>query len=89
MMRDPRPVRRLGRIVAAILWFGVEGGWIYYVILGAYAAVIAAAIWLLTRHGWLPIVGGFVVLLDGMTALLFLLHRWLNRRSEVRSQTPE
>jgi hypothetical protein len=71
--------------MAAILWFGVEGGWMYYVILGAYAVVISAAVWLLTRHGWLPVVAGFIVLLDGMTALLVLLHRWLTRRSEARA----
>jgi hypothetical protein len=52
----------------------------YYVIVGGYAAVVSAAIWLLTRHGWLPVVIGFVVLLDGMTDMLVLLNRWLTRR---------
>jgi hypothetical protein len=52
----------------------------YYVIVGGYAAVVSAAIWLLTRHGWLPVVIGFVVLLDGMTGMLVLLNRWLTRR---------
>lgn len=69
--------------MAAILWFRVDGGWIYYVILGGYSAVICAGVWLLTRHGWLPVAGGFVVLLDGMTGLLLLLNRWLTRRSNA------
>jgi hypothetical protein len=69
--------------MAAILWFRVDGGWIYYVILGGYFAMVCASIWLLTRHWWLPVVVGFVVLLDGMTALLFLLNRWLTRRSDA------
>ena len=74
----------LRRRMAAILWFRVDGGWIYYVILAGYCAVVCAAVWLLTRHGWLPVVIGFVVLLDGMTALLVLLNRWLTRRSDAR-----
>lgn len=82
-METRRRFRHLGRTMAAILWFRVDGGWIYYVILGGYSAVVCAAIWLLTRHGWLPVVVGFFVLLDGMTALLVLLNRWLTRRSNA------
>lgn len=70
--------------MAAILWFRVDDGWIYYVILGGYSAVVCTALWLLTRHGWVPVVVGFVVLLDGMTALLVLLNRWLTRRLAAR-----
>jgi dipeptide/tripeptide permease len=82
-MESRHRFRHLERTVAAILWFRVDGGWIYYVILGTYSAVVCGAVWLLTRHGWLPVVAGFVVLLDGMTALLVLLNRWLTRRSDV------
>jgi hypothetical protein len=63
------------------LWFGVDGGAIYYAIVGGYAVLVAAGLWLLSRPGWLPVVAGSVVLLDGMTGLLVLLHRWLSRRS--------
>lgn len=53
-------------------------------IIGSYSASFnCAAVWLLTRHGWLPVVAGFIVLLDGMTALLVLLNRWLLRRSRT------
>ena len=80
-MESRRRFRSVGRGLATILWFRVDGGWIYYVILGGYSAVVCGAVWLLTRHGWLPIVVGFVVLLDGMTGLLVLLNCWLTRRS--------
>jgi hypothetical protein len=79
-MEIRRRFRRLGRTMATILWFRVDDGWIYYVIVGGYAAIVSAAVWLLTRHGWLPVAVGFVVLLDGMTGLLVLLNRWLTRR---------
>jgi hypothetical protein len=84
-MKNRHRFHHLGRTVAAILWFRVDGGWIYYVILAAYAAVICAGVWLLTRHWWLPVIAGFVVLLDGMTGLLVLLNRWLTRRSHTSS----
>ncbi len=70
----------LGRMMAGILWFHIEDGWIYYVILGGYIAVVSAAVWLLTRNGVLPLLAGCVVLLDGTTLLLFLLYRWCTRR---------
>ena len=82
-MESGRRFGGLGRTMAAILWFRVDGGWIYYVILGGYSAMVCASIWLLTRHWWLPVLVGFVVLLDGMTALLVLLNRWLTRRSDA------
>lgn len=72
--------RGLGRTMAAVLWFGIEDGWIYYVILGGYVAVVSAAVWLLTRNGWLPFLAGCVVLLDGTTLILVLLYRWCTRR---------
>ena len=72
--------RRLGRYVALILWFGIPGGWIYYVVLGVYALVVATALWLFSRPGWIPFLGGWIVLLDGFTVALVLLHRWLNHR---------
>jgi hypothetical protein len=31
--------------------------------------------------GWLPPVGALTVLIDGFVMTLFLLHRWLGRRS--------
>lgn len=71
--------------MAAILWFGIPDGWIYYVILVGYSAVVGAGVWLLTRHGWLPFLVGCVVLLDGMTTLLVLLRRWFVRRLEAGS----
>lgn len=80
--------RRLGRTMTAVLWFRIEDGWIYYLVLAGYTALVIAGIWLLTRHGWLPILAGFVVLLDGMTTLLILLHRWLTRRLRA-SDRPE
>ena len=67
--------------MATVLWLRIEDDWIYYVIVGGYAAVVSAGVWLLTRHGWLPIVVGFGVLLDGMTGLLVLLNYWAKRRS--------
>ena len=82
-MESRRRFRHLGQTMAPILWFGVDGGWIYYLIVGGYSAVVCAAVWLLTRHGWLPVVFRFVVLLDGMTALLVLLNRCLTRRSDA------
>lgn len=69
--------------MATALWFRIEDGWIYYVVLAGYAAVVGGALWLLTRHGWLPFLVACVVLLDGMTALLVLLHRWWTRRLET------
>ena len=71
--------------MAAVLWFGIDGGWIYYVILAGYAVIVGGALWLLTRHGWLPFLVACVVLLDGMTGLLFLLHRWWARRLDPGS----
>lgn len=41
---------------------------------------MALSVWLITRPGWLPVVGAFVLLLEGMTTSLFLLHRWAVRR---------
>lgn len=79
-MGSQRRFRPLGRALATVLWLRIDDGWMYYVIVGGYAAVVSAAIWLLTRHGWLPVVIGFVVLLDGMTGMLVLLNRWLTRR---------
>ena len=73
-------MRLIGRYLSLILWFGIRGGWIYYVILGANALLVAGGVWLLSRPGWLPILGGLFVLLDGLTLLLILLHRWLDRR---------
>jgi hypothetical protein len=75
-----RRLRRGGRILSLVLWFGVDGGWIYYVVLGAYATLISTALWLLSRPGWLPFLGALSVLLDGFALTLFLLHRWLTRR---------
>jgi hypothetical protein len=72
--------RGLRRLLATVLWFGIDGGWIYYVILFAYGLLVAAGIWLISRHGWLPAVGGCIVLLDGMTTSIFLLYRWAVRR---------
>jgi hypothetical protein len=46
---------RIGRFLATVLWFRIGGGWIYYVILGAYAVLIAASLWLLSRPGWLSV----------------------------------
>lgn len=79
-MESRRRLHSLGRAMATILWFRVDDGWIYYVVVGGYAAIVSTALWLLTRHGWLPILVGFAVLLDGMTGLLVLLNRWLTRR---------
>lgn len=79
-MESRRRLHSLGRAMATILWFRVDDGWIYYVVVGGYAAIVSTALWLLTRHGWLPILVGFAVLLDGMTGLLILLNRWLTRR---------
>jgi len=75
--------RRLGRCLALILWFRIAGGWIYYVVLGAYALLVSTALWLFSRPGWLPLIGGWIVLLDGLTVTLVLLHRWLNHRARV------
>ncbi|MBV9100308.1 MAG: hypothetical protein JOZ46_08440 [Candidatus Dormibacteraeota bacterium] len=72
-------MKLIGRYLSLVLWFGIRGGWIYYVVLGAYAALVATGIWLLSRPGWLPIMGGLVVLLDGLTLVLLGLHHWLNR----------
>lgn len=72
--------RAVARAAAAALWFRIPGGWIYYAILAAYALFVGAAIWLLTRPGWLGVLGGAVVLLEGLTVTLVLLNRWLNRR---------
>ena len=74
-------MRRAGRVLALVLWFGLPSGWIYYVVLAAYAVLVTTALWLFTRAGWLPVLGGFVVLLDGFTVTLVLLHRWLRRRA--------
>ena len=73
-------MRRTGRLLAAVLWFGIEGGWVYYVVLGAYAALVALALWLFSRGALLPAVAGCFVLIDGLALTLFLLHRWLTRR---------
>jgi hypothetical protein len=35
--------RGLGRMMAGVLWFHTEDGWIYYVILGGYVAVVSVA----------------------------------------------
>jgi hypothetical protein len=75
-----RGLRRVGRILAIVLWFGVDGGWIYYIVLSAYAVLVSFALWLLSRPGWLPLVGALTVLIDGLAVTLFLLHRWLGRR---------
>ncbi len=80
-----RVTRSLGRAVATLLWFRIPGGWIYYAILGAYALFVGAAVWLLTRPGWLSVLGGGIVLLEGLAVTLILLHRWLNHRL---GQTP-
>lgn len=74
-------MRLIGRYLSLILWFGIRGGWIYYVVLAAYAAMVVSGLWLMSRPGWLPILGGWIVLLDGLTLLLFLLYRWLGRRT--------
>lgn len=66
--------------MASILWLRIDDGWIYYVILGGYVAVVSAGVWLLTRNGWLPFLAGCVVLLDGTTLFLILLYRWLTQR---------
>ena len=79
-------MRLIGRYVSLVLWFGIRGGWIYYVILGTYALLVAAGVWLLSLHGWLSILGGLFLLLDGLTLLLILLNRWLDRR--VRQINP-
>lgn len=71
---------RLGRTMASILWLRIDDGWIYYVILGGYVALVGAAVWLLTRSGWLPFFAGCIVLLDGTTLFLILLYRWLTQR---------
>jgi hypothetical protein len=73
--------RRVGRILSIVLWFGVDGGWIYYIVLGAYAVLVSSAVWLLSRPGWLPTLGALTVLIDGFAVTLLLLHRWLGRRS--------
>jgi len=59
----------------------LEGTGIYCVILGGYALLVATGIWLLSRPDWLPVVGGWIVLIDGLALSLFLLHRWLARQS--------
>lgn len=71
---------RLGRTMASILWLRIDDGWIYYVILGGYVAMVSAGVWLMTRNGWLPFLAGCVVLLDGTTLFLILLYRWLTQR---------
>ena len=73
-------LRSIGRALAGALWFRIPGGWIYYIILAAYALFVGAAVWLLTRPGWLGILGGTLVLLEGLTLTLIGLQRWLNRR---------
>ncbi|MGH7721215.1 MAG: hypothetical protein ACRENL_00075 [Candidatus Dormibacteria bacterium] len=72
--------RSAGRGLAALLWFRIDGGWIYYVVLAAYGVLVASAVYLLSRPGWLTVLGALIILIDGMTVTLFLLHRWLTKR---------
>ncbi|MBV8194341.1 MAG: hypothetical protein JOY80_02310, partial [Candidatus Dormibacteraeota bacterium] len=73
-------LRRFGRVLRLALWFGIDGGWIYYAILLVYGVLVTAAVFLLTQPGWLHVLLALFILLDGLTLMLVLLYRWLNRR---------
>ena len=75
---------RMRRVLTTALWFNIDGGFIYYGVLGAYALLVTLGVWLISQRGWLPILGALFVLIDGMGLLLLLLHRWLLRRTTDR-----
>jgi uncharacterized membrane protein len=75
--------RQVGRGLAAALWFRIDGGWIYWAVLAGYGALVASAVYLFSQSGWFAVLGA-VTLIDGMTVMLVLLHRWLTRRSRLR-----
>jgi hypothetical protein len=79
--------RRAERTVAGLLWFPIEDGWTYYLILAGYSVIVGGGVWLLTRQGWLRFLLGCAVLLDGVTAMLFLLY-WLWMR-RLRARWPQ
>ena len=80
--------RRLRRIASLVLGFGLKGYGVYYAIVAGYAVLVVVGVWLFSRPGWLPVLAGWVVLIDGLAAGLILLYRWSMSRAQ-RARPPD